>query len=350
MGYREVALDTETTGLSKDNDRIIELACIELMDKVPTGKVLDIRLNPGVDENGNQILINPNASRVNGIYDKDVKNCPTFDDIADDFIAFIQDSPLVIHNASFDLKFLNAALCRVAEKRNINFESLPNSIVDTFKIARSQRPDKKNNLDILCSDFNIDLSGRKERHGAFVDTELLIQVYQKLSGMEPDLGNFIYPSGKPLPVGKKFFFNVLKINSDVNDTKNIDKNEVPIITSVEKARPIEFRDHKKIINDYEDDYRSARTNFYEDEANNYLPKRPKQKNVQSPYKDYGMLTGLIILDAIILVSIFKLLSIVIEGHEDIADIMVDLVLVIIILFLGFITIHPISDIFKKIRK
>lgn len=180
MAKREVALDTETTGLNKDNDRIIELACVEMIDRMPTGKVLNFLINPGLDDDGNQIHITEETTKIHGLTDRDVEGKPIFDDIADEFLDFIEDSPLVIHNAPFDIRFLNASLARVFKNRGLKYNKIPNPIVDTLILARKQRPRSQNSLDALCRHYNIDRSSRKNRHGALIDTELLVRVYKKL--------------------------------------------------------------------------------------------------------------------------------------------------------------------------
>ncbi len=167
---REIALDTETTGLDPtEGHRIIEICCIELENHLPTDKIFHTFVNPERD-------IPEEATRVHGITSDKLENAPLFADVADDFLGFIGDAPLVIHNAQFDLKFLNAELKRAAKPL------LPASRgIDTIEIAKRRFPGARYSLDELCRRFNIDLSVRS-KHSAKVDTELLAQVYLELIG------------------------------------------------------------------------------------------------------------------------------------------------------------------------
>jgi DNA polymerase-3 subunit epsilon len=167
---REIALDTETTGLDpSQGHRIIEVCCIQLENHLPTDQVFHKLVNPERD-------IPEEATRVHGITIDKLADAPLFVDIADDFLAFIGEAPLVIHNAAFDLKFLNAELERVAKPL------LPASRgIDTIQIAKRRFPGSRYSLDELCRRFGIDLSVRT-LHSAKVDTELLAQVYLELLG------------------------------------------------------------------------------------------------------------------------------------------------------------------------
>jgi DNA polymerase-3 subunit epsilon len=167
---REIALDTETTGLNpSQGDRIIEICCIELENHLPTDQIFHVLVNPERD-------IPEEATRVHGITSDKLADAPLFAEIADDFLAFIGEAPLVIHNAQFDLKFLNAELERVTKP------VLPASRgIDTIQIAKRRFPGARYSLDELCRRFNIDLSVRT-LHSAKVDTELLAQVYLELIG------------------------------------------------------------------------------------------------------------------------------------------------------------------------
>ena len=167
---REIALDTETTGLDPSSGhRIIELCCIEMENHVRTDKVFHTLIHPERD-------IPDEATRIHGITLESLSGAPVFADIAEDFLAFIGDAPLVIHNAEFDLKFLNAELGRCY------LPLLPPSRgIDTIVIAKRRFPGARYSLDELCRRFGIDLSGRT-KHGARVDTELLTDVYLELVG------------------------------------------------------------------------------------------------------------------------------------------------------------------------
>ncbi len=174
---REIVLDTETTGLSPaEGDRLCEIGCVELNDHLATGRTFHVYINPERD-------MPEGAFRVHGLSEKFLRDKPTFAEVADDFLEFISDTPLVIHNASFDLGFLNAELKRLGKKI-----LPPSQAVDTLTIARRKFPGAQNNLDALCRRFNIDNSDRVH-HGALLDSELLAEVYLELvGGREPGLG------------------------------------------------------------------------------------------------------------------------------------------------------------------
>lgn len=165
---REIVLDTETTGLDpKDGHRIIEIGCVELIDYLPTGKVYQTYINPQRD-------VPEEASAINGIKTEFLTDFPVFEKIADDFLSFIGDDKLVIHNAPFDLKFLNAEL-KLIDKPPIPIDR----VTDTLPIARSKFPGFPASLDALCERFEIELS-RRNHHGALLDAELLAEVYLNL--------------------------------------------------------------------------------------------------------------------------------------------------------------------------
>lgn len=167
---REVVLDTETTGLDPaEGHRIIEIGCVEIINYIPTGRVYHTYINPERD-------VPLEASAISGIKTDFLKPFPVFANIVDDFLAFLGEDKLVIHNAPFDLKFLNA------EFERINHPSfLPHRATDTLKIARTKFPGSPASLDALCRRFQIDLSTRT-KHGALVDSELLAKVYLELVG------------------------------------------------------------------------------------------------------------------------------------------------------------------------
>lgn len=166
---REIVLDTETTGLDPRTDRVIEIGCVELFNYTPTGVTFHSYLNPKRE-------IAAEAFNVHGISAEFLSDKPLFSDIAVAFSDFIADSQLVIHNAAFDLGFLNSEFDR------IGFGKLPpGRAIDTLLIARRKFPGGQNSLDGLCRRFNIDISGR-EQHGALKDSELLAAVYLELVG------------------------------------------------------------------------------------------------------------------------------------------------------------------------
>ena len=161
---KEVILDTETTGLSSVSDRIIEIACIELENHLPTGKKFHAFVNPCMD-------ISDGAYQTHGIAKEFLNDKPQFSEIANALIAFIKDYRLVIHNADFDLAFLNKEL------KELNIQQIhKNRVIDTLFIARDKYPGSQNSLDALCKRFKIDNS-RREKHSALLDCELLTKVY-----------------------------------------------------------------------------------------------------------------------------------------------------------------------------
>jgi DNA polymerase-3 subunit epsilon len=173
---REIVLDTETTGLDPETgDRIVEIGAVELMQHVPTGRTFHVYLNP-------ERPMPREAFEVHGLGDDFLRDKPVFAAVAREFLEFIGDAPLVIHNASFDMKFLNAELMRHG------FAPLPASrAVDTLLIARSRFPGAQASLDALCRRFGVDASART-KHGALLDSEILAEVYLELvGGRQPGL-------------------------------------------------------------------------------------------------------------------------------------------------------------------
>jgi DNA polymerase-3 subunit epsilon len=167
---REIVLDTETTGLNpREGHRVIEIGCVELINYVPTGQVYHAYINPERD-------VPPEATAVSGITTEFLKPHPLFNAVAGMFLEFIGDSPLVIHNARFDIGFLNAEL----ERLNKPLLEMSRAI-DTVYLARKKFPGSPANLDALCRRFDIDLSVR-EKHGALLDAKLLAEVYLELRG------------------------------------------------------------------------------------------------------------------------------------------------------------------------
>ena len=177
---KEVFLDTETTGLStKDNHRIVEIACIETEGLIPTKRIFHKQLNPERD-------VSEDAVKVHGFTYDYLRNKPTFDKIAPDFLKFIEGKKLIIHNAPFDLGFLNYEL------KLLDIEGIKkNVVVDSLETAKLKFPGQSNSLDALCKRFGIDLS-RRSKHNALLDCELLREVYINLvDAKEPKL---IFPN------------------------------------------------------------------------------------------------------------------------------------------------------------
>ncbi|MDB5506014.1 MAG: polymerase epsilon subunit [Devosia sp.] len=166
---REIVLDTETTGLSPQaGDRVVELGCVELINHIPTGKSLHHYFNP-------QRSMPEDAFRVHGLSESFLSDKPLFGAVADEFIHFIGDATLIIHNAPFDMGFLNAELA------SIRRPPLTNAVIDTVMLARQVHPGARVSLDALCKHYGIDNS-RRALHGALLDSEILAEVYLELIG------------------------------------------------------------------------------------------------------------------------------------------------------------------------
>jgi DNA polymerase III subunit epsilon len=167
---REIILDTETTGLSPiTGDRLVEIGCVELINHIPSGKTFHVYLNPERD-------MPKEAEAVHGLSAAFLKDKPLFKHIAADFLAFVGEAPLIIHNASFDMGFINAELAA------IKLTAIPPSqVIDTLQMARRSHPMGPNSLDALCKRYGIDNS-KRTKHGALLDAELLAEVYLELIG------------------------------------------------------------------------------------------------------------------------------------------------------------------------
>jgi len=167
---REIVLDTETTGLDPNSGhRIVEIGCVETRYHITTGESFHVYINPERD-------MPEEAFNVHGLSEQFLSDKPVFAEVVEDFLAFIGDSPLVIHNAEFDMKFLNAELKKVGRPLLGRDRA-----VDTVTMARRKFPGAQANLDALCRRFEIDLS-RRDKHGALLDAELLADVYLQLRG------------------------------------------------------------------------------------------------------------------------------------------------------------------------
>lgn len=200
---RQIFLDTETTGLSADNgDRVIEIGCVELLNRKLTGNNKHFYLNPGRDSH-------EEALKVHGITTEFLKDKPKFEAVADELLAYLQDAEIIIHNAAFDVGFLNKELSLTGRPP---FKDYVISVTDTLVMAKEMFPGKRNSLDALCSRLGVDNSGRT-LHGALLDAELLADVYINLTrgqdallmdqGEEDDKGIRVVPvdlHGIELPV------------------------------------------------------------------------------------------------------------------------------------------------------
>ena len=167
---REIVFDTETTGLDPGSGhRVIEIGCVELINLVPTGNVFHQYINPDRE-------VPEDAVRIHGLTNDFLQNHPFFNEIIEDFMAFIEDAKLIAHNAEFDMRFINWEL------ENAGLTAIPMSrTVDTLQIARSRFPGAPNSLDALCKRLGVDNSNRT-KHGALLDSEILAEVYLELMG------------------------------------------------------------------------------------------------------------------------------------------------------------------------
>jgi DNA polymerase III subunit epsilon len=174
---REIVLDTETTGTDHAaGDRVIEIGCVELINHIPTGESYHVYINP-------QRAVSAGALAVHGLSDAFLADKPVFAAIADAFVSFIGDARLVIHNAPFDVGFLNAEFARTGHPPLQN-----ERVLDTLNMARRKHPGSPASLDALCSRYGID-NTRRTRHGALLDAEILAEVYiELLGGKQTDLG------------------------------------------------------------------------------------------------------------------------------------------------------------------
>ena len=173
---REIVLDTETTGLNpRDGHKVVEIGGVELINHLPTGEVFHVYINP-------ERPMPAEAFAIHGLSDEFLADKPTFAEVADGFLEFVGDAALVIHNASFDMRFLNAEL------EAVNRPRLPDEqAIDTLDIAKRKHPGGSNSLDALCRRYGIDNSNRV-KHGALLDSELLAEVYLELiGGRQPNL-------------------------------------------------------------------------------------------------------------------------------------------------------------------
>lgn len=177
---RQIVLDTETTGLeTRDGHRIIEIGCVELFERRLTGNNYHVYINP-------QRKVDEGAFKVHGISDEFLSDKPSFEEVQDDFIKFVGNSELIIHNAPFDMGFLNHEL-RLSRNVAHPLESRC-SVFDTLKMARERHPRQKNNLDALCRRYGIDNS-KRDLHGALLDAQILAFVYLAMTGGQAEMFN-----------------------------------------------------------------------------------------------------------------------------------------------------------------
>ena len=171
---RQIILDTETTGLDpNDGHRVIEIGCIEMVNRRLTDRTFHVYINPERE-------IDQEAIAVHGITDEFLTDKPNFSGIADEFIEFVRDAELIAHNAPFDVSFLEAELERIPGAPSIFSLMHGGAAVDTLSMAKEKRPGKRNSLDALCRDYKVDASERT-LHGALLDAELLTRVYLEMT-------------------------------------------------------------------------------------------------------------------------------------------------------------------------
>ena len=213
-----VFLDTETTGLSfRDGHKIVEIACIETKDLIATGKVFHKLINP-------KRSMPDEAFKVHGFSEDFLKDKETFDQIADEFLSFIKDKKIIIHNASFDLGFLDGELGSI-QKQKINKKF----IIDSLVVARNKFPGTSNSLDALCKKFNIDLS-RRTKHNALLDCELLREVYiNLLDAKEPKFNLSNNPSEQNIDKAKDYSKIIVKVSQE-----ELKKHKVFLKTELKK--------------------------------------------------------------------------------------------------------------------
>ena len=214
----EIFLDTETTGLSyKEGHKIVEIACIETKDLIPTNRIFHKLINPKRD-------VPEEAFKIHGFSEKFLSDKETFNEIADSFLDFIKGKKIIIHNASFDLSFLNGELTDI-KKETINIKE----VIDSLEIARNKFPGLSNSLDGLCKRFNIDISRRK-KHNALLDCELLREVYINLLDVKEPKFNLSLSNelDKSFNNGeKKYNKSILKISDkELQNHKEFLKSEL----------------------------------------------------------------------------------------------------------------------------
>jgi DNA polymerase-3 subunit epsilon len=187
---RQIVLDTETTGLEvSEGHRIIEIGCIELRHRRPTGQKWHRYLRPGRE-------VEAGALAVHGITNEFLESQPAFADVVEEFLAFVEGAELVIHNAEFDVGFLDAELAATGRATRIADHC---RVCDTLSLARRMHPGQRNNLDALCKRYGVDNSGR-DLHGALLDARILADVYLAMSGGQAALGLDGSPSGTGMAV------------------------------------------------------------------------------------------------------------------------------------------------------
>ena len=212
----EIFLDTETTGLSfKEGHKIVEIACIETQDLIPTGRIFHKLINPKRD-------MPEEAFNVHGFSQEFLKDKDIFSNIADEFLNFVKGKKIIIHNASFDLGFINGELAQI-DREQLDIEL----VVDSLDLARNKFPGLSNSLDALCKRFNIDLS-KRTKHNALLDCELLREVYiNLLDAKEPKFNLSSHNEDKNIILNKNYNKKIVNISElEFNSHKEFLKKEL----------------------------------------------------------------------------------------------------------------------------
>ncbi len=218
---RQIILDTETTGLSpKNGDRIVEIGCIELLNRRLTGNSLHFYINPERD-------IPEEAARIHGLRAEFLSDKPIFKDLAEEIISFTKDAEVIIHNASFDMGFLDMEFRKAGYPL---FSSMISGVIDTLKDAQQMFPGKRNNLDALCQRFEV-RNDHRTFHGALLDAELLAEVYLCMTRGQNDLGMDTSD------------------NSEQNSSQMQFLSELPKNLKIIKADSNELSDHQEVLQD-----------------------------------------------------------------------------------------------------
>ena len=216
----EVILDTETTGLSiTQKHRIVEIGCIELKNQIPTNKIFHEHLNP-------QRSISEEAYKIHGYSNEFLSDKKTFAEIAESFLDFIKDKKIIIHNAAFDLSFLNYEFGLINKKKINN-----NNVIDTLTIAQQKYPGSSNSLDALCKRFNIDNS-KREKHNALIDCQLLKEIYINLIDQKEPQLNLKNVEAR----SKKFADQSMKKNNNLRKIIKPSKKELELHNTYLKSQ------------------------------------------------------------------------------------------------------------------
>ena len=216
----EVILDTETTGLSiVEKHRIVEIGCIELENQIPTNKIFHEYLNP-------QRTVSEDAYKIHGYSDNFLSDKKTFSEIAESFLQFVKNKKIIIHNAAFDLSFLNYEFGLINKKKINN-----NNVIDTLTIAQQKYPGSSNSLDALCKRFNIDNS-KREKHNALIDCQLLKEIYINLIDQKEPQLNLKNVEAR----SKKFADQSMKKNNNLRKIIKPSKKELELHNTYLKSQ------------------------------------------------------------------------------------------------------------------